>query len=1033
MTFKRFACWDKDMAARVMNTEALDIPDYHFLATHHPVKMYQLDLARDKQDSVYDEKSFLKDFFNTPDYNFVAVLGESGTGKSHLVRWLHANIPDQDDRKVLLIRKARTNLKEIIKDILKGLEGDIFDEYRRRLEKNTENITPGQAREKLLHALIEAVGPQATHHVGLTEDGVLSEEQEYIREELPNLLSDPLFREKLLKEEGVIHQLTTHIMGYSEEIERREERREFASEDLPLNIRDINKAGEAARDFYSTIVGDEELKALTVEWLNLNLDTAINQVMAFRGEDMFNLMLEVREALAEKDQELILLIEDFAKLQGIDLQLLEALLVRQNMGNRKLCKLRVALASTRGYFNKLEKTVITRIGFGVTLDINVEGATKIFHEQDVIDFTARYLNAVRLKDSDLKKWLNSGDVDGGGERELLPNACQDCPHRDPCHQSYGASEELGMGLYPFNRRAVLNMLEHVSPKQFNPRLFIDRALKHTLYNYKEKLEEGLFPPFTLLEHFTQPAMSALDIRQLREKDTVDYRRRQAFLELWGKGIVENLAEGMHQAFDLPTLNIKGGTSPPEQKERDTVEKEKEKIVKTKKEKGIPAKITAKIRELDQWQNEDALSQDLSDELRRNVYAAVSEGIDWDSQLMLRKEFQGTKKIFKRVSITFEKQSTKARVGVGLHDVGLNIPLEGESLTDSALALQAIIYFQHYRHWVFANGPYYLRVYSRELEKWKRHVLQQVRRGAEDEPDWNPVPALVELLALGGRMAGLWKDPAILEENVQALFEDMPPLKPESDRSKQWKELYNLLKNKREQQEGSLINGLRETLLSRTACTKGGISTLQLVDAASFLKPLSELEKNWYPKATIPEKPIINYEIIAKTRKGLDNKISLAMKGELQRCQEWLTLMNDTFGQHSQNEIVTLLKETAREASTAGVMVVREDKMNATIQEFENSRYDEVLGYVKAVLEEKEWGPLSGLLGTLDDYSMSVGEKMASTTVSFTKGTLQKVINNIETLGREEDPQGVQKKIDEHLAQLESCLNRLEGGLVHVSK
>ena len=91
--------------------------------------------------------------------------------------------------------------------------------------------------------------------------------------------------------------------------------------------------------------------------LNASLDIAIPQVVGMSGERLMELMLDVRKSLAAQDVELVLLIEDFAKLQGIDRQLLEALLVRPNQGDETLCTMRTALACTTGYYRNFAETV----------------------------------------------------------------------------------------------------------------------------------------------------------------------------------------------------------------------------------------------------------------------------------------------------------------------------------------------------------------------------------------------------------------------------------------------------------------------------------------------------------------------------------------------------------------------------------------------------------------------------------------------------------------------------------------------------
>ena len=166
MTFSKYACWKPEMIRKVMDVEATQPEDHIFMATHSPIKMYRQSLTEAQSKVAYDEEKFLNDFLATPDFAFVPVLGTSGTGKSHLIRWLYTrlrSICKVPKYRVLLIPKVGTNLRDIINLILRDVEGDEFDEYRNRLERATNSLTEAQAGEQLLSNLAIAIGPNGKH------------------------------------------------------------------------------------------------------------------------------------------------------------------------------------------------------------------------------------------------------------------------------------------------------------------------------------------------------------------------------------------------------------------------------------------------------------------------------------------------------------------------------------------------------------------------------------------------------------------------------------------------------------------------------------------------------------------------------------------------------------------------------------------------------------------------------------------------------------------------------------------------------
>jgi energy-coupling factor transporter ATP-binding protein EcfA2 len=242
-----------------------------FLATHHPIAMYRQDSIKALSQKEYDEAQFLKDFLGENDFAFVPVLGETGTGKSHLIRWLQANIKSTDRRKVLLIPRIGTNLKDIIEKILNiaEFEADKLDEYRKRLNQSSRTFTDKGAREQLLNNLAFQVGINGQHTRAKLAD---EETQEHLIEKLPALLYDDFFREHLLRDGKIIHRLVIHTLGYQYTIEDINERREFSVEDLPLNFQDVKKAGEKAKEFYWFLTGNEDIQKQTVTWLNSHLD-----------------------------------------------------------------------------------------------------------------------------------------------------------------------------------------------------------------------------------------------------------------------------------------------------------------------------------------------------------------------------------------------------------------------------------------------------------------------------------------------------------------------------------------------------------------------------------------------------------------------------------------------------------------------------------------------------------------------------------------------------------------------------------------
>ena len=85
------------------------------------------------------------------------IIGESGTGKSHLVRWLHLRLPVDPRRRLVYIPKYGTNLRRVIELILTDMEGEEVDELRRELDKAVDSLDEAGAPSRLLYELAASI------------------------------------------------------------------------------------------------------------------------------------------------------------------------------------------------------------------------------------------------------------------------------------------------------------------------------------------------------------------------------------------------------------------------------------------------------------------------------------------------------------------------------------------------------------------------------------------------------------------------------------------------------------------------------------------------------------------------------------------------------------------------------------------------------------------------------------------------------------------------------------------------------------
>jgi hypothetical protein len=658
-----------------------------------------------------------------------------------------------------------------------------------------------------------------------------AEIESHLARELPHLLSDPAFRGHFLQDGGVLDRLARQVIGEGT-IERVEERRGFTISDLPLSFQNAGLASHFAKKIYGQLMGNPQLVSRAVTFLNRYLDDAVTQLAQMGGADLLRLMKDVRIELAEQDVELVVLIEDLATLQGLDQQLLEALIMRPRQeGMAPLCNLRSVVAMNRGYFDGLRSTVRQRFDFRVVMGDGDtrDNATK----DDIASFTGRYLNAVRLRSDTLRAWYESQSIDDPHNEQPAPSACGGCPFVEPCHSAFGAVQ--GYGLYPFNREAVREIEERISPSGFNPRIQLKDGYKPILENYAQELLDGRFPPEALQKKFGGSRLKNRVVGELRRFDTKDYLRREVLLDLWGARpeTVADLHAGIHEAFDLPRVGA-GVLEPQSRPEEDT------------KDNIPPVTLTAaerllqsQMEELDRWRTGGVMSQELMQALRGVVFPAVVASIDWNALHLIPGEFAGVNAPFRPArSINFVRQILAPQSAV----IQLLLPLREDEITDTALALQALLQLRHHQTWQFTDGHFYYRAFLRQVESWGRHVIEQIDR-LPDGTRWDPVPVATELLAVGSRLHGLpaSRSPETADI-VTALFQDLPD-SDETERSSAWADLTSRFRARRKV--------IADALLARVACSKGRGREIQVIDAARLLPMAAAIRRGEYPEPAIP--------------------------------------------------------------------------------------------------------------------------------------------------------------------------------------
>lgn len=528
--------------ASVIKPDSITASQGDFLSTHVPLKRinllnkFELKPAHAK---FYTEEEIYNLCILNPEnrHQFITVYGQSGTGKSHLIRWFETRFSNDkpENEVVLFIRRSDNTLKGTIRQLLEKpeVQGIANKEIYDRLVRAAGAIEPGKLKDLIYHNFIIEIANDSSENHAIQLNSVT-------RKRLEAFLSNDVVHSYLMSPSGPIERMYSKVAENT--LIDRDTVAEFTSEDFLVtpDLYDAIKADGAAeraermaRKLMADEEGLEESKKIA-SYLNQFVNDVIQRCAGIEPGDFRQIFRDIRSELHRLGKNLTLFIEDITSFTGVDDALLDALIVEHTGMNSgaEMCRISSIVGTTGHYlqnnFRDNHKDRITNL---------VYIPNDVFDEAEIYEFVGRYLNTMSLPKSQINHWL--------ANRAL--------PSEYPVHMvkegkewdSVTVGSHTQLNLYPFSKAAIMYLYKHNLTKgQQTPRYMIRDIIEPVM---NDLLENAIHFPSDFCPLIGVNATLSFQIHnQVRDTEVAD--RLLRFLTIWGNGKPDRETDGTTTYF-----------------------------------------------------------------------------------------------------------------------------------------------------------------------------------------------------------------------------------------------------------------------------------------------------------------------------------------------------------------------------------------------------------------------------------------------------------------------------------------------------
>jgi len=663
----------KQRLSEVIRVDTITSSYGDFLATHVQFKKIQLQKKYDPNtfnDRSYTEEQIYKSIVLNPknQHQVALVIGSSGAGKSHLIRWFDAKLEKikSENEVVLFVRRSDNSLKGTIKQLLEKPEvanisnKDVYE----RLVKATSSIDEKKLKDMIYqYFIVEIKNDNGDDDISLSN---------VERKRLVALLQNDTFQERLMQNKGAIERIYSKV-AENKTTDNRDAVAEFYPEDFQVDISfcdelNRNEADLKARKMADKLYAETELAQEVAGYLNSMVDIVIQRCAGLEPGDFEQVFLEIRKELKKQGKNLTLLVEDITAFTGVNEALLNVLIPHTGDYEKdNICRISAIIGTTTEYFkSNFRDNQKDRVTHFVIIPDDVFGAD----ENDLCEFVGRYLNVMSLDKEEVDIWANEGaDSDSYPVHKIVEGEGWD---------SVLSSDGKVLNLYPFSKRAIVYLYNTILQENYRtPRYLlrdvVEKTVRDALWNIVN------FPGFKI-----QNTNTNADLRDRLRAQNVSselFERLYLFMCVWGDASTEEYKNGeityvaglplkVYEDLGLPIISGKKVIVKGEylNKQTELIPQQQNSIVKTpaeiaaeKKMQSERAQLNDSLQVIENWIAGGTLNVGattgnvvLISKAREDMCNYLYSAIDWQAEGVSMDNIDKIKKVKERL-VGFDRQ------------------------------------------------------------------------------------------------------------------------------------------------------------------------------------------------------------------------------------------------------------------------------------------------------------------------------------------------------------------------------------------